>query len=98
MPRRWFVGLAALAAILATILVALGVVFSAAGPAVAAPKPGAEAAASSDLAAQRRTRIRVYPARRGPGPNSVRQCRSWLAQEYRVSGTVVVPRMQCWWE
>ncbi|MGH6768575.1 MAG: hypothetical protein ACRECO_06085 [Xanthobacteraceae bacterium] len=33
-----------------------------------------------------------------PGPNAVRQCRSWLAQEYRPSGTVIVPRMRCWWE
>ncbi len=33
-----------------------------------------------------------------PGPNAVRQCVSWLAPEYRPSGTVVVPRMRCWWE
>jgi len=33
-----------------------------------------------------------------PGPGYVRQCTSWLAQEYRPSGTVIVPRMQCWWQ
>ena len=33
-----------------------------------------------------------------PGPNAVRQCTAWLATEYRPSGTVVVPRTQCWWE
>ena len=33
-----------------------------------------------------------------PGPGAVRQCTSWLAPEYRVSGTVIVPRQQCWWE
>jgi hypothetical protein len=33
-----------------------------------------------------------------PGPNAVRQCTAWLATEYRLSGTVVVPRTQCWWE
>jgi hypothetical protein len=33
-----------------------------------------------------------------PGPNAVRQCTSWLAQEYRPSGTVIVPHMRCWWE
>ena len=33
-----------------------------------------------------------------PGPNAVRECTSWLAQEYRPSGTVIVPRMRCWWQ
>jgi hypothetical protein len=32
-----------------------------------------------------------------PGPGHVRQCSSWLAQEFRPSGTVIVPRMRCWW-
>ena len=32
-----------------------------------------------------------------PGPGAVRQCTSWLAQEFRPSGTVVVPQMRCWW-
>jgi hypothetical protein len=32
-----------------------------------------------------------------PGPGHVRQCTSWLAQEARPSGTVIVPRMRCWW-
>jgi hypothetical protein len=32
-----------------------------------------------------------------PGPNAVRDCTSWLATEYRPSGTVIVPRMRCWW-
>ena len=44
-------------------------------------------------------RIVVRPlARTHPGPNSVRQCVSWLEPEYRPSGTVIVPRMHCWWE
>jgi hypothetical protein len=44
-------------------------------------------------------RIVVHPlARTHPGPNSVRQCVSWLEPEYRPSGTVIVPRMHCWWE
>ncbi|MPZ39110.1 MAG: hypothetical protein GEU95_13835 [Rhizobiales bacterium] len=33
-----------------------------------------------------------------PGRNAVRQCTSWLATEYRLSGTVVTPQMRCWWE
>jgi hypothetical protein len=32
-----------------------------------------------------------------PGPNAVRECDSRLVQEYRPSGTVIVPRMWCWW-
>jgi hypothetical protein len=39
----------------------------------------------------------VHPRLSYPGPNAKRYCRSWLAKEYRVSGTVIVPRMQCWW-
>jgi hypothetical protein len=46
----------------------------------------------------RRTRITVTPRRAAVGPNSVRQCRAWLAQEARPSGTVIVPRQQCCWE
>src|SRR5262245_61966424 len=33
-----------------------------------------------------------------PGPGFVRQCESRLVQEYRPSGTVIVPRMWCRWE
>lgn len=40
-----------------------------------------------------RPRITIYPRRTGK-----RVCRSWLAREYRVSGTVIVPRQQCWWQ
>jgi hypothetical protein len=59
-----------------------------------------------------RTRIRVqkyYPYRRWhalyplpydveyPGPNARRDCSVRYVQEYRPSGTVIVPRMNCWW-
>jgi hypothetical protein len=57
--------------------------------------------AQADVEPQRRPipRIRVHPAAQThPGPNSVRQCVSWLEPEYRPSGTVIVPRMRCWWE
>jgi hypothetical protein len=33
-----------------------------------------------------------------PGPGAVRQCTARLVQEARPSGTVIVPRMTCWWE
>jgi hypothetical protein len=52
-----------------------------------------------DLAAQKkRPRVTIYPRRVYPGPNAKRQCHAWLAQEYRVSGPVIVPQMRCWWE
>jgi len=84
----------------------------AAGLPVTAPASALEAATShvrpADLAlsAQQRrvrvvrepVRIRITPLYRNPGPNAVRQCTSWLAPEWRPSGTVIVPRMQCWWE
>lgn len=47
---------------------------------------------------QPRTHVTIYPRQTSPGPGARRHCRSWLAQEYRLSGTVVVPRMQCWWQ
>lgn len=44
------------------------------------------------------TRIVVTPRPYGyPGPGAVRQCTSWLEPDYRPSGTVIVPRMRCWW-
>ena len=55
---------------------------------------------NSDISAQTRPRprVRIYGGTRQLPPNAVRQCRAWYAQEHRVSGTYVVPRMQCWWE
>ncbi len=59
-----------------------------------------------------RTRVRVqpiYPYRRYhsiypvpypieyPGPNAKRECVARYVEEHRPSGTVVVPRMNCWW-
>jgi hypothetical protein len=38
----------------------------------------------------------VYP-RYNPGPNAVRECNATYVQEFRPSGTVIVPRMNCYW-
>ena len=38
----------------------------------------------------------VYP-RYYPGRNAVRECNATYVQEYRPSGTVIVPRMSCFW-
>ena len=32
-----------------------------------------------------------------PGPNAVRDCTATYVQEYRPSGTVITPRMNCYW-
>lgn len=47
-----------------------------------------------------RQRIVIHPQQWTvePPPTARRYCRSWLVQEYRPSGTVIVPRMQCWWQ
>lgn len=54
----------------------------------------------TDVTAQRRarrqpTRLRVY--RTTPGPNSKRVCNAKYVQEYRPSGTVIVPVVNCYW-
>jgi hypothetical protein len=85
----------------------------AAARAQTAPRPQAVQASQSgtDLSAQSRrtrrspTRIRVYPRynpddvypRYFPGRNAVRDCTATLVEEFRPSGTVITPRMNCFW-
>jgi hypothetical protein len=45
-----------------------------------------------------RPRVTIYPRKHRLSSNSVRQCRATLVKEYRISGTVIVPRTTCWWE
>lgn len=62
---------------------------------------------STDMSSQSsgRPRVRIYRnddtrgvyPRYNPGPNAVRDCTANLVQEYRPSGTVIVPRMNCYW-
>lgn len=40
-------------------------------------------------------RVRIY--RNTLGPNAVRVCNAYYEQEFRASGTVIVPRMNCSW-
>jgi hypothetical protein len=84
-------------------LIGLGFMLCAGSSPVAAGPVGCDQARSSsdclELSAQkRRPRVTIYPRRVHPGPNARRQCHAWLAQEYRVSGPVIVPQMRCWWE
>lgn len=43
------------------------------------------------------TRLRVYREHGYLPPNAVRTCNAWYEQEFRPSGTVIVPRMRCRW-
>jgi hypothetical protein len=51
-------------------------------------------------------RLRVYPEYQPdevyphyfPGSNAVRVCNATYVQEFRPSGTVIVPRMSCHWQ
>jgi hypothetical protein len=67
-------------------------------PAFAQPVCNNETSADCRAVQKKRPRVTIYPRRVYPGPNATRQCRSWLAHEYRVSGPVIVPQMRCWWE
>ena len=64
---------------------------------------------ATEVSAQRRRPLRrlpiypryewepdVYP-RYYPGRNAVRECTATYVQEYRPSGTVIVPHMNCYW-
>ena len=65
--------------------------------------------AVTDVSAQRRgdlRRVPVYPRwdwepdvypRYNPGPNAVRVCNATYAAEYRPSGPVITPRINCYW-
>jgi hypothetical protein len=67
--------------------------------------------AGTDISAQSRrvrrppTRIRVYPRydpddvypRYFPGRNAVRDCTASYVEEFRPSGTVITPRLNCFW-
>ena len=68
----------------------------------------AQASQPSDVSAQRRPlrRLPIYPRhewepdvypRYYPGRNAVRDCAATYVQEYRPSGTVIVPHMNCYW-
>jgi hypothetical protein len=71
----------------------------------------AQPPAAIDRAAPRRTRpprrVPIYPRyqvepdgvypRYYPGPNAVRDCTATYVEEHRPSGTVITPRMSCFW-
>lgn len=72
-----------------------------------APGLRAAQAAPDHVSARRKIRrVPVYPRehyepdvwpRYNPGPNAVRTCNAYYVQEVRPSGTVITPRMNCFW-
>jgi hypothetical protein len=94
------------------VLAAIFLTTAASAQAPAAPSDNrlAQASQPAEPAAQRRKpsiRLRVYPRHEGepdgvypryfPGRNAVRDCTATYVQENRPSGTVIVPRMNCFW-
>ena len=70
----------------------------------------AQASLPTDQPAPRRRvrRVPIYPRYQGepvdgvyprynPGPNAVRDCTATYVEEFRPSGTVITPRMNCVW-
>jgi hypothetical protein len=65
----------------------------------------AQAAPPDEVPPSRKRRLRVTPyyspdgvyPRYNPGPDAVRVCNATYVQEYRPSGTVIVPRVSCYW-
>ncbi|MCA1454875.1 hypothetical protein I6F35_16825 [Bradyrhizobium sp. BRP22] len=98
-------------ALLAALAGALVPVASAQAQTAPSARQAAQAAGStiSDASAQRRRPLRRIPIYRedhwepdvipryNPGPNAVRDCTATYVQEYRPSGTVITPRMHCFW-
>ena len=103
---------AALLAAFAGILLVSGAQAQTAPSATHAGVQLAQASSPADSSAPRPVRrppirLRVYPRnepepdgvypRYFPGRNAVRDCTATYVQEYRPSGTVIVPRMNCFW-
>jgi hypothetical protein len=75
-------------------------------PIVQASQPaGTDVSAQSRRVRRPPTRLRVYPRyapddvypRYFPGRNAVRDCTATYVQEFRPSGTVITPRLNCFW-
>ena len=76
------------------VMTLLGAIVPGSIEAAAAP-PSKGGSASTDVSGQERrppTRFRVYPGRL-----LYRDCTFRLAQQWRPSGTVIVPVQRCWW-
>ena len=82
------------------VLAGTAAVLFAAVPAFAQSENGGTAVKRSraQVAQTRTTSIVVTPRSQRLSPDARRHCEAWLEKEYRVSGTVIVPRQRCWWQ
>lgn len=100
--RGWFQGVRMRHTV---AVIAVGAMLAVAPPAAAENaipaaglRDGAPHAVSAQARGERRPpRVRIHRDNRPLGPNAVRQCEAWYEQEFRPSGTVIVPRMSCFW-
>jgi hypothetical protein len=76
----------------------LAVALAGAIAAVAVLPAAAQTQRGTEVAQNSRQRIIITPGRTKPGPNSTRECQARLVEQYRPSGTVIVPVMHCWWQ
>ncbi|MSP46523.1 MAG: hypothetical protein EXQ83_11875 [Xanthobacteraceae bacterium] len=97
--------------VMASLTGLLGTAPAGAQAASAGVGAGSEALAQSQpRRARTKVRVRPFYSRqpyhslfppaydvRYPGPNARRECVARYVQEHRPSGTVIVPRMRCWW-
>ncbi|MCA6123486.1 hypothetical protein J6500_16510 [Bradyrhizobium sp. WSM 1704] len=97
--------------IVATALLAasVGLSLPAAGAQAQSAQDGVRVAQAAPERVVERRRLRRIPIYRpdhwepdvipryNPGPNAVRDCTATYVQEHRPSGTVITPRMNCFW-
>ena len=101
------VALAGLLSGVAVSLLAAGAAAQTAPPATRTAQASPPAADEPTPARRPTKRLRIYPREQAepdgvypryfPGQNAVRECNATYVQEYRPSGTVIVPRMNCYW-
>ncbi|QPF85078.1 hypothetical protein IC762_01710 [Bradyrhizobium genosp. L] len=99
----------AAALLAASVGLSLGGTDAQAQSAAAEARLGQAAPAPRQRVVERRRPLRRIPIYRSdhwqpdviprynPGPNAVRECTAHYVQEYRPSGTVITPRMNCVW-
>ena len=104
------IGTAAVSVVLASALslfaAGAGAQIATQGTRVAQASPAGEPSTQPPVRRPPR-RLRIYPRyqaepdgvypRYFPGSNAVRVCNATYVQEYRPSGTVIVPHVNCYW-
>jgi len=105
--RKWVIAVGLSVALSVGLSAACSLLASSAEAQTASQATRTAQAVPAEPLARPPRRIRVYPRyqaepdgvypRYNPGPNAVRVCNASYVQEYRPSGTVIVPHMTCVW-